>query len=422
MIISNEILKSYLCCAYKAFLINNCVQGNNTYFSDFLRQRENEFRVKANNKLINNFDLEGVIPKAHSNNYDLKRGKNLLLGVEIKYEDIQAQVDALEKVKINSALGSYSYRPYVFIPKNRICKKEKIFLAYIGYTLGLIQEKKIDHGFLLYGEALKKSKVNLTKYQHIVAALVEELRTLYSDNKQPKLLLNRHCPKCAFELDCYKEARSTDDLSLLRGMKEKKIKALNSKGIFTVTQYSFTFRHKKRRKRETNLIKRRYHSLQALAIREQNLIVYGKPCIQKSPVCMYMDIETDPYRDFVYLIGLIISGNDGIKKYSFWADSINEESKIVKEFLKVVRKFDKFILIHYGNIETKYIKSLLRADKGRNEDVLEKIIKNSINLLSVIYKHFLFINYYNMLNTPRAAPRIPRVTDNKPISAVVRII
>src|SRR5439155_384607 len=71
---------------------------------------------------------------------------------------------------------------------------------------------------------------------------VGQVRALGQSAAPPPLLLNRHCAECAFRRSCRAAAVAKDDLSLLRGLSPKDIAGLNRRGIFTVTQYSYTFR------------------------------------------------------------------------------------------------------------------------------------------------------------------------------------
>ena len=58
----------------------------------------------------------------------------------------------------------------------------------------------------------------------------------------PSFRLNVHCKICEFQESCIAAAKEKDMLSLLKGLSGKEIDALNKRGIFTVTQYSYTFR------------------------------------------------------------------------------------------------------------------------------------------------------------------------------------
>ena len=79
----------------------------------------------------------------------------------------------------------------------------------------------------------------------------------------PKLILNRHCQVCEFRRRCHAEATAKDDISLLRGVSEKEVRKYARRGIFTVTQLSYTYRPQRRRGGVKH-----DHTLKALAIRK----------------------------------------------------------------------------------------------------------------------------------------------------------
>lgn len=95
-----------------------------------------------------------------------------------------------------------------------------------------------------------------------------------------------------------------DDLSLLSGMTEKERKHINRKGIFTVTQLSFTFRPRRRLKRLAGKREKYQHSLKALAIRNHKIYIVGSPEFKIEGTPVYLDVEGLPNRDFYYLIGI----------------------------------------------------------------------------------------------------------------------
>jgi predicted RecB family nuclease len=136
----------------------------------------------------------------------------------------------------------------------------------------------------------------------------------------PPLVLNDHCQVCEFRRRCLEEARVKDDISLLRGLNDRAIMKLKKKGITTVTQLSYTFRPRKETKREVKNRRPHSYGLQALAIRDDKTYVYGTPELPTRPVRIYLDIEGDPERNFVYLVGMIIERSGEEERHSFWAD------------------------------------------------------------------------------------------------------
>src|SRR5262249_32394595 len=123
--------------------------------------------------------------------------------------------------------------------------------------------------------------------------ILREIKELRVRNAPPRLMLNSHCPACEFRHRCHDEAVRQDDLSLLRGMGENEIRSQNPKGIFTVTQLSYTFRPRRKNKRAKDQGQPHHPALQALAIREGKTYVFAKPAIPDRPTRIYLDLEGD---------------------------------------------------------------------------------------------------------------------------------
>jgi len=68
-----------------------------------------------------------------------------------------------------------------------------------------------------------------------------------------------------------------DDLSLLGGLSPKEVAGLNRRGIFTVTQYSYTFRPRRMKREAEGAGRKHDHALQALAVREGTVYVARRP-------------------------------------------------------------------------------------------------------------------------------------------------
>ncbi len=101
-------------------------------------------------------------------------------------------------------------------------------------------------------------------------------------------------------------------------MSAKERQKLRSKGIFTVTQLSYTFRPRRRPKRLRDKREKYHHSLKALAIREKKIHIVGSPELKIEGTPVYLDVEGLPDRDFYYLIGLRIGHGDTAVQHSLW--------------------------------------------------------------------------------------------------------
>jgi len=189
-----------------------------------------------------------------------------------------------------------------------------------------------------------------------------------------------------------------DDLSLLRGMSAKERKNLRSKGIFTVTQLSYTFRPRRRPKRMRDKREKYHHSLKALAIREKKIHIVGSPELKVEGTPIYFDVEGLPDRGFYYLIGARIGSGESAVHHSLWADTAADEGKIWREFLGILATVEKPVLIHYGSFETTFLKSMSQRYGGPPDaSVAATAIKGAVNLLSFIFGRIYFPTHSNGL-------------------------
>ena len=135
-----------------------------------------------------------------------------------------------------------------------------------------------------------------------------------------------------------------------------------------------------------------------MAIRENKVHVLGSPEIAMPINQIYLDLEGDPDRDFYYLIGMIIV-RDGVieSKYSFWADDLKQEETIIHGFLDVIRGYSDFKVFHYGNYEAKFFSRLQRLAQPEDVEIINSIVDNSLNVLSLIYANVFFPTYSNGL-------------------------
>ena len=188
-----------------------------------------------------------------------------------------------------------------------------------------------------------------------------------------------------FNIIVKKNCLKKNDLRLLASMTEEEVFRWNEKGYFSILQLSYKYKPRKSRILPKSNGRYKYE-LKALAIREKKTFILSCPKIDSESSGIYFDFETLPNENFVYLISLIITENNNIKhRYSFWANSRNEEIKVFENFFKIIKTFPKLCLYHYGNFE---IKELIRFNKKHNqkyEESVNLVIKNSKNVLKYFY-------------------------------------
>jgi Transposase IS66 family/RNase_H superfamily len=231
-----------------------------------------------------------------------------------------------------------------------------------------------------------------------VQSNLKDITTLLSSPSPPDHPLNRHCHECEFLDHCRKIATEKDDLSLLSNLGEKERQKLRAKGIFNVTQLSYTFRPRRRAKSQSNKKEKYHHSLKALSIREKKIHAVGSLELKLEGTPIFLDIEGLPDRDTYYLIGLLIRSKQSAIQHSLWAKEAHDERTIWGNFLHILARAENPMLIHYGSYETTFL-TRMRARYGIPQHLssLAGVFDRAINLVLVLFAKVYYPTYSNGL-------------------------
>jgi hypothetical protein len=178
-------------------------------------------------------------------------------------------------------------------------------------------------------------------------------------------------------------------------MGEKEVRKYARRGIFTVTQLSYTFRPPRRTKKPGQTKLSHSHALQALSIRERKVHVLGTPELPRSSTRIYLDIEGDPERRFCYLLGVVVQAGDTEERYSFWIDSPGEEAVLLGRLLDLAALHPDAWFYAYGGYEAAFLRRTGKV-AGRDHEV-EQLLARTFNVLATMYLHVYFPVYSNGL-------------------------
>ena len=258
---------------------------------------------------------------------------------------MQSRLHAIERVPSEDRGKSAQFVPIQFVFRNKLTKDDRLQMAFDALVLSQLLGRNVSLGKIIHGDDHATLKVRtgarttesartLVTSKGLAAEVrkrLEKVAALLSNSEPPDLVLNRHCAECEFQARCRKIAVEKDDISLLASMSAMERQVLRSKGIFTVTQLSYTFRPRRRPKRMRDKREKYHHSLKALAIREKKIHIVGSPELKIEGTPVYLDVEGLPDRDFYYLIGVRIGHGDSAIQHSLWADTVEDEGKIWRE-------------------------------------------------------------------------------------------
>ncbi len=306
MINSTPIFEAYLKCPSKCWFLFFGKKGDANIYSDFVRNQNNAYRAAGLERLMAKTQRSEcvVMPSAPVN---IKTAA-WLLAVDFiaTNENLESRLHAVERVPSDGQGKPVQFIPIRFIYTNKLTKGDKLILAFDALVLSEMLKIEVSRGKIIYGNGYTTLKIKTSALTGEVRKLTGKIVKLIASESPPDLILNRHCAECEYQARCRQKAMEKDDLSLLAGMTEKERKKLNSKGIFTVTQLSCTFRPRWRPKRLRDKREKYHHSLKALAIREKKIHIVGSPAIKIEGTPVYLDVEGLPDLDIYYLIGMRI--------------------------------------------------------------------------------------------------------------------
>ena len=325
MNITTSLFDAALKCATKCFLRSLGETGKGNAYADWVRTQTESYRGTGIKGLMAGVAHDELIVGAPGSENLNTAEWRLAVDVMAHAQNLESSLHAVERVPVNARGQPTQIIPIRFIFTNKLTRDDKLLLAFDGLVLSEMLGREINFGKIIHGDNYATLKVRTSVLTSEVRKLTRKIAMLLSSNLPPDLVLNRHCAECEFQAQCRQKAIEKDDLSLLSRMTEKERKKFNSKGLFTVTQLSYTFRPRRRPKRLVAKREKYHHSLKALAIRERKIHIVGSPELTIEGTPVYLDVEGLPDRDFYYLIGVRIKTAAGIIQHSLWADRADDE-------------------------------------------------------------------------------------------------
>jgi predicted RecB family nuclease len=395
MKITSDVLESYLHCKFKGHLKLAGQEGTKCDFEAMIMELRAEVRLKAIDAILARHPGDQVARSTPLTTAGLKRGPQYILDGTFEDDVLALQFDGLKRVAGESKLGDFHYVPVLFHENRRIKKQQKLLLEFYGMILSNIQGRVPAYGVVWHGRDCKATRVKLNHDHEKAEQVLQGLKDMLIPGLPPRLLLNAHCQVCEFRQRCSEQAAKEGNITLLRGLGEREVKRYAKKGIFTVTQLAHTFRPRRKGKRAKRGSNKRHHALQALAIRDNKIYVFGTPELPESPVTIYLDMEGVPEEGYIYLIGMIVVENGSESRYSFWAESVDQEAEVLEKFLGEVARFDNFLVLCYGGFERASLRRMRKTAKRKK--LVDRVLNRLVNVLSVVYSHVYFPSYSNGL-------------------------
>ena len=392
----NKAFQNILKCEFKCFLYLNKEIGSKRKIEivkqKYIKRQKTKFYEKLKSNKYKIHDLENNF----SFNINCLSENDYLIDVNLKNNQNNIRIDCIEITK-KASNNLITCIPILIVERNKVKKEDKLLLSYQCNELNKTQYISSKIGKIIYGEKLRSVRINSDNFEKECKKILHNIKRIVNKKVTPIIKFNEHCPFCEYQKYCLEKAQKNDSLCLLKNLSIKEIKTLNSKGIFTVNQLSYTFRLRRRKVRQRKETKKFYPALKALAIRENKIYVYGIPNIPIKKINIYFDVEGDPNRNLHYLFGLVIDNGKKIIKKSFWMNNENNYEVITIKLINEISKYRSFSLFHYGSYEKKFLIQLTKNIEPAYVNKIKKILNNSYNILSEIYANVYFPTYDNSL-------------------------
>ena len=398
MIIGPQLFESYLLCPTKCWLRSRGEPPAGNSYTDWVNARNKTYIRNGLNRLLAKFGESdcAIAPPLTESPKNFKG--RLAINVCWRTKEVESCLQAVERVPAEGRGRPPIFIPYQFEASNKITQEHKLLLAFDALMLSELLGREVRLGKIVHGDNYATLNVKIVAFSGEARNRIKDNTTLLRGNAPPEIVLNRHCGHCEFQNRCLAQAREKDDLSLLTGMSEKDRKKLHGKGIFTVTQLSYTFRPRRRRSESRDKQEKYHHSLRALAIRENKIHVVGIPALKLGGTRVFMDIEGMPDRDFYCLIGLRVETDEGPVQHSLWANTESDERLIWSTFLGILAEIANPQLIHYGSYETTFLRRMCdRYGRPPDSSEISTAINHPINILLYVYAQVYFPTYSNGL-------------------------
>jgi predicted RecB family nuclease len=397
--LTEELFSDYLKCRYKAHLKLTGATAEPPDYARLQQLLSDEYRERASNEWLRTRRTKGVTDNPASLPEAIASGVRTITGAIATDAGESCRLDALERVPPYQLPSGAHYNPVLFVRRERPSADDRLLLGYETSILARIQGATPAVGKIIHGSQLRVSRIELGPSLQAARAVIEEMKQIRDGTAAPPLRLNKHCAECEFRQRCRAAAVDKGDLSLLSSLSAKEISAHNQKGIFTVTQLSYTFRPGRMKRIIEAGGGRHDPALQALAIREGTIYITQRQPIADTKIKVFLDVEglTDP--DRYYLIGLLIVEGSSSRQLNFWADQPGDEPAIWAAFLEVMAGVGKdFTLYHYGSYDSRFLRQMAKLHGG-DPGLLARMEKRSVNVLTLIHGRVYFPVYGNDLKS-----------------------
>jgi predicted RecB family nuclease len=409
--ITAAVFSAFLKCATKAHLLAIGEPAPSSYFVNIEERISSMYKAVAKQRLRVGAEVAELLDFGE-------------LWRSLDYEAITHHVDCETAVydfalpphrpedrQPHQSTPSSTFVPVLFLPWDKPGISDNLRLCFGALALSQGVGLVADTGTLIYGDGHRHKTLKIAELVARTRQTIDAIGATCHGRDPPPLILNRHCAVCDFQPRCRGLAIEHDNLSLLTAMTGKEREKCNAKGISTITQLSYGYRPRRRKRtrpdaersaksaKRASPVARNDHKLKALAVKKSQIHVVGTPSIKFDGVPIFLDVEGMPDRDFYYLVGLRFEcGGEQVER-SYWADELDGERVMWENCLRTLKTIGNAQIVSYGAYETRFLRQMKARYILAPDDleIVDRLIETSVNLVGCMYGKVYFPTYSNSL-------------------------
>jgi uncharacterized protein len=303
--------------------------------------------------------------------------------------------DLLERVEGRSALGDYYYVA-VDLKRSRFLKDEFKFQGcFYADILERIQKTKPVSGYVINPDK-EAMTYTLSEFAGEYELTLSEIEKIMAGNK-PAHFVTSGCKQSPWFAYCLEESTACDDLSLLNRVWRQEVRRLQQAGVQTISRLSLaSVSDLERMVPDVSPSRLEMMRDQAVAIKEHRHIIRRAIEFPQARTELFFDIESDPLRDFDYLLGVLCVENGRENYHSFFASTPSQEQEMWNEFVGFIERHLDAPIYHYGWFEQEVIHRFMYR-YGISALAKEALERNMIDLLELLRPSVIFpLPFYSL--------------------------
>lgn len=337
----------------------------------------------------------GDLPSGARATRDLMRqGVTLIYQGVLVSGDLVGIPDLLQRIDGPSNLGDYHYRPIdiKMSSRNDNTGYHQQVMAYC-HLLEQVQGVRPDGALWLQPPTEERSgNGQFVEYpvifdEDMFFTALEQVRAATDAAADVPPSYTSTCKSCAWFDVCVPDMRNRRDVSLVYKMQGKVAEQLRERGVLTVDQLAKLNAEDLLSLHGVGKITAGRIIEQAQAMATGQPVIRNLPDLQKAPVEAFFDVESIPGDNLIYLFGVAIRDENGVRFEYDLAEHAGQQEAAWNAFLTRMDTFDGPVY-HYGTYEKTVVRQLVatfgeapRADRIQARLVdIEKMLKNSVVL------------------------------------------